>query len=111
MDVSPSCQSAHDAEIIFKKFWELGDYEMQNVYLQRMVIVQPIKRKRTNKQAILNSSIQRAVFPTDTGSSVKVTRARCDTARQLVSLGELGSSMNRHSESTGTVSRLALSSI
>ena len=32
---------------IFKEYWETADYNLQTAYLQRMIIQQPIKRKRT----------------------------------------------------------------
>ncbi|XP_045104346.1 uncharacterized protein LOC123499876 [Portunus trituberculatus] len=32
---------------IFEAFWALGDYELQNAYIQKLVKTVPIKRKRT----------------------------------------------------------------
>ncbi|MPC29606.1 hypothetical protein E2C01_022848 [Portunus trituberculatus] len=73
----------------------------------------PKPHQRAHPSQAISLSRRARIYaqPKRPGSSVEVTRARCDTARQLVSLGELGISANRHSESTGTASRLALSSI
>lgn len=33
-------------EHVFREFWEIGDYNLQNSYLQRIVEVQPVKKHR-----------------------------------------------------------------
>ncbi|KAG7177742.1 putative Transposable element Tcb1 transposase-like 9, partial [Homarus americanus] len=43
-------------DTIFKAFWEIGDYGLQNAYIQRLVDVVPIKRKRTKQEVSRRSS-------------------------------------------------------
>ncbi|KAK3885608.1 hypothetical protein Pcinc_010199 [Petrolisthes cinctipes] len=35
---------------IFSEFWALGSYDTQNAYIIKMVILEPVKRKRTNNE-------------------------------------------------------------
>ena len=37
-------------ESIFKAFWEIGDYNLQNAYIQKLVETIPIARKRTTAE-------------------------------------------------------------
>lgn len=36
-------------DAIFKAFWEIGDCGLQEVYLQKMVVLMPVKKKTTKK--------------------------------------------------------------
>ena len=40
---------------IFKDFWEIGDYNLQNAYLQNIMAKEDIKRRRPNKSGVTRS--------------------------------------------------------
>ena len=56
---------------IFSAFWAIGDYNLQNAYIQKMVAVIPISRKRTAAE-VSRRSVSRAYYVTYNSVSTKV---------------------------------------
>ncbi|KAG0702767.1 hypothetical protein GWK47_025017 [Chionoecetes opilio] len=58
---------------IFTGFWEMGDFNMQNCYLQNLCETLPVKRKRT-KQAVSRRSLSRRFSVVHNNVTTKVCR-------------------------------------
>lgn len=58
-------------QAIFSAFWAIGDYNLQNAYIQKMVAIMPIARKRTAAE-VSRRSISRAYQVTYNNVTTKV---------------------------------------
>ena len=76
--VGPQCRDGCFAKVtmegvkeIFEAFWKMGNYDLQNAYIQKLVSVLPVARKRTQAE-VSRRSMSRSYHVNLNNQSIKV---------------------------------------